>query len=83
MSIMMADIRETLEIQINELEALQSVYPKELTISNHGNVADINDFIAGNTNVKPLQLKYEIEISLDEVKYFFIRILSTVFQINL
>ncbi|XP_058809447.1 RWD domain-containing protein 2A [Phymastichus coffea] len=61
------DIKETLEIQINELEALQAVYPKEVSTSDHGNIADINDYIAGKTIDVPLRLEYEIEVPVDEV----------------
>ncbi|XP_008203423.1 RWD domain-containing protein 2A [Nasonia vitripennis] len=59
----MTDAKENLMTQIFELEALQSVYPKELSISDHGNLADINDFIAGNRKEIPQRLEYEIEIS--------------------
>lgn len=61
------DTKENLATQIFELEALQSVYPKELSISDHGNLADINDFVAGNQSETPQRLEYDIEISTPKV----------------
>lgn len=60
-----------LETQIMEMEALQSVYPQELLISDHGNLADINDFVAGNREEIPQRLEYEIKVSTEKVNFFF------------
>ena len=61
------DTKENLATQIFELEALQSVYPKELSISDQGNLADINDYIAENHTIIPQRLEYDIEISSPKV----------------
>lgn len=57
------DARENLETQMFELEALQSVFPKELSIFDQGNLADINNFTSGIQSKIPHRLEYEIEIS--------------------
>jgi len=57
-----SDIKINLETQIIELEALQSVYPQELSVCNHGTLADINDYVAGNCEKIPQRLEYEIKI---------------------
>lgn len=74
----MTDVKENLMTQIFELEALQSVYPKELSVSDHGNLADINDFIAGNRKEVPQRLEYEIEISTPKVTYSFSIIIQVI-----
>ncbi|XP_043267375.1 RWD domain-containing protein 2B [Venturia canescens] len=60
------EIREKVEAQLCELEALQSVYPKELTIADHGNLADLNEFVSGKRAAPPLRLEYTIEITTPE-----------------
>ncbi|KAJ8676501.1 hypothetical protein QAD02_012288 [Eretmocerus hayati] len=57
------DVKENLMTQILELESLQSVYPTELSVSDHGNLADINDFISGSSPELPQRLEYEVEIT--------------------
>lgn len=61
------EIREKLESQICELEALQSVYPEELTIADHGNLADVNEFVSGNCDSLPSKLEYSIQITIPKV----------------
>ncbi|XP_014209214.1 RWD domain-containing protein 2A [Copidosoma floridanum] len=58
-----SNIKVNLETQIVELEALQSVYPEELSICDHGNLADINDYIAGKIQEVPQRLEYDIKVS--------------------
>ncbi|XP_050493193.1 RWD domain-containing protein 2A isoform X3 [Bombus huntii] len=48
-----------------ELETLQSIYPKELRITDHGVLADINEFIKNPMQELPRRLEYSIEIPLD------------------
>ncbi|XP_076653292.1 RWD domain-containing protein 2A isoform X1 [Halictus rubicundus] len=59
------EIRENLAAQICELEALQSVYPKELHITDHGILADINEFIKNSTEELPQQLEYSIDLPVN------------------
>ncbi|XP_076758150.1 RWD domain-containing protein 2A [Xylocopa sonorina] len=59
------EISENFTAQICELEALQSVYPKELVITDHGVLADINEFIRNPKQELPQRLEYAIEISLN------------------
>lgn len=59
------DIVANLTAQIHELEVLQSVYPKELTIADHGILADINDFIKSGNGGTPKRLEYTLGISMD------------------
>lgn len=65
------EIRENLTAQVHELEALQSVYPKELKLTDHGVVADINDFISDNSKTDlPCRLEYNIQIPDINVCFF-------------
>ncbi|XP_043261010.1 RWD domain-containing protein 2A [Colletes gigas] len=57
--------RENLMVQIYELEALESVYPKELVIADHGTLADINDFIKNPAQEHPQRLEYSIELPMN------------------
>ncbi|XP_017791111.1 PREDICTED: RWD domain-containing protein 2A [Habropoda laboriosa] len=59
------EINENLTAQICELEALQSVYPKELVITDHGVLADINNFIKNPMQELPQRLEYSIGISMN------------------
>lgn len=61
-------IREHMSIQIGELEALQSVFPDELTVTDHGNLADINEFIDEKHDTLPQRLEYTIKISNSQVR---------------
>lgn len=61
------EIKENLTTQVCELETLQSIYPKELRITNHGVLADINEFIKNPMQELPRRLEYSIEIPLDNV----------------
>ncbi|XP_017763638.1 PREDICTED: RWD domain-containing protein 2A [Eufriesea mexicana] len=58
-------INENLSAQVCELEALLSVYPKELIISDHGVLADINEYIKNFTQKLPRKLEYSVELSLN------------------
>lgn len=60
------NIKENLTTQIYELEALQSVYPKELVVADHGTLADINSFIESPQEDLPQRLEYTINISENE-----------------
>lgn len=57
---------ENLTAQIFELEALQSVYPEELVITDHGVLADINKFIENPTREIPHRLEYSIKLSTSD-----------------
>ncbi|XP_060830348.1 RWD domain-containing protein 2A [Bombus pascuorum] len=59
------EIKENLTAQVCELETLQSIYPKELTITNHGVLADINEFVKNPMQELPQRLEYSIEIPLN------------------
>lgn len=63
-------IRDCLTTQVVELETLQSVYPDELVISDHGTLADINEFISGNNNGILGRLEYSIKITVPKVSHF-------------
>lgn len=63
--------RENLTNQIVELETLQSVYPDELTILDHGILADINEFIDGKHDILPQSLEYSVKVIAPEVIKFF------------
>lgn len=54
---------ENYQAQVAELEALQSIYPDELTIMDHGVLADINNFISGIYTEISLPLEYVLTIS--------------------
>ncbi|KAK2582295.1 hypothetical protein KPH14_004636 [Odynerus spinipes] len=60
------NIKENLTTQIYELEALQSIYPEELVIADHGILADINSFIESPQEEIPQRLEYAINISKNE-----------------
>ncbi|KAK0159011.1 hypothetical protein PV328_009943 [Microctonus aethiopoides] len=59
-------LRENLTNQIVELETLQSVYPDELTILDHGILADINEFIDGKHDIVPQSLEYSVKVIAPE-----------------
>ena len=59
------EVNENLAAQICELEALQSVYPQELVIADHGVLADINDFIKNPAQERPQRLEYSLELSMN------------------
>ncbi|XP_071874057.1 RWD domain-containing protein 2A [Bombus fervidus] len=59
------EIKENLTAQVCELETLQSIYPKELTITDHGVLADINEFVKNPMQELPQRLEYSIEIPLN------------------
>lgn len=62
------EIKENLLIQISELEVLQSIYPKELVVGNHGVLADINEFVRNPMQEMPQRLEYSVEIPLSNEK---------------
>lgn len=59
------EIKENLTAQVCELETLHSIYPKELTITDHGVLADINEFVKNPMQELPRRLEYTIEILLN------------------
>lgn len=59
------EIKENLTAQVCELETLQSIYPKELRITDHGVLADINEFVKDPMQELPQRLEYSIEIPLN------------------
>lgn len=61
------EIKVNLTAQVCELEMLQSIYPKELAITDHGVLADINEFIKDPMLELPRRLEYTIEIPLNNV----------------
>lgn len=62
------NVKENLTTQMYELEALQSVYPEELVVGDHGILADINHFIEFPQDELPRRLEYVIQISENEVR---------------
>lgn len=58
---------ENLTAQVNELQALQSVYPTELTVADHGVLADINEYIERPDRDPPRWLEYAVAIPLNGV----------------
>jgi len=61
------EMTENLTAQINELQALQSVYPTELVVADHGILADINAYIECSDQNLPRWLEYTIAIPLNGV----------------
>ncbi|XP_014469795.1 PREDICTED: RWD domain-containing protein 2A isoform X2 [Dinoponera quadriceps] len=59
------EVTENLTAQVNELQALQSVYPTELTVADHGVLADINGYIECPDRDPPRWLEYAIAIPLN------------------
>ncbi|KAG5321267.1 RWD2A protein, partial [Pseudoatta argentina] len=56
---------ENLTAQVNELQALQSVYPTELAVTDHGVLADINEYIECSDRESPRWLEYAIAVPLN------------------
>lgn len=61
------EVTESLTAQVNELQALQSVYPTELTVADHGVLADINEYIECPDRDPPRWLEYAIAVPLNGV----------------
>lgn len=63
-------IKENLESQLSELEALQSMYtPTELRVEDLNVLADINAFVDGRTPDLPAYLDLTINLLLDKQKF--------------
>ncbi|KAK9305652.1 hypothetical protein QLX08_003424 [Tetragonisca angustula] len=62
------EIKENLAIQISELEVLQSIYPKELVVADHGVLADINEFVKNPMQEMPQRLEYSVQIPMNNEK---------------
>ncbi|KYN06037.1 PREDICTED: RWD domain-containing protein 2A [Cyphomyrmex costatus] len=60
------EVIESLTAQVNELQALQSVYPTELTVMDHGVLADINKYIEFPNHEPPRWLEYAIAVSMND-----------------
>ncbi|EFN77386.1 RWD domain-containing protein 2A [Harpegnathos saltator] len=58
-------VMENLTAQVNELQALQSVYPTELAVADYGVLADINSYIECSDRDPPRWLEYAITIPLN------------------
>ncbi|CAL1685474.1 unnamed protein product [Lasius platythorax] len=58
-------VTENLTAQVNELQALQSVYPSELVVADYGVLADINEYIECSDREPPRWLEYAIAIPLN------------------
>lgn len=56
------EVAENLTAQVTELQALQSVYPSELAVTDHGVLADINGYIEHPDGSPPRWLEYAIAI---------------------
>ena len=56
------EIKENLTAQVCELETLESIYPKELRITERGVLADINEFVRNPMQELPQRLEYSIKI---------------------
>lgn len=61
------EMMESLTAQVSELQALQSVYPAELTVADHGILADINEYIECPDRDPPRWLEYAIVVPLNGV----------------
>lgn len=61
------EVTENLTAQVNELQALQSVYPTELVVADYGVLADINSYIECPSKDLPRWLEYTIAIPLNGV----------------
>ncbi|KAL0105375.1 hypothetical protein PUN28_016793 [Cardiocondyla obscurior] len=59
------EMTENLIAQVNELQALQSVYPTELVVADYGVLADINEYIERQDRDLPRWLEYSISIPLN------------------
>lgn len=59
-------MNENLTVQVCELEALKSIYPKELIIADYGTLVDVNDFIKNPAQELPRRLEYSIELSMND-----------------
>lgn len=59
------EMTENLSAQVNELQALQSVYPNELVVADYGVLADINEYIEHPNRKPPRWLEYSIAIPLN------------------
>ncbi|XP_050451854.1 RWD domain-containing protein 2A [Cataglyphis hispanica] len=59
------EVTENLTAQVNELQALQSVYPNELVVADYGVLADINKYIEHPDRELPRWLEYAIAIPLN------------------
>ncbi|EZA51707.1 hypothetical protein DMN91_003659 [Ooceraea biroi] len=59
------EVTETLMAQVNELQTLQSIYPTELVVADHGVLADINEYIERPDRDLPRWLEYAITIPLN------------------
>lgn len=59
------EVTENLAAQVNELQALQSVYPTELVVADYGVLADINEYIEHPDRDPPRWLEYSIAIPLN------------------
>ncbi|XP_012268251.2 RWD domain-containing protein 2A isoform X1 [Athalia rosae] len=54
---------ENYQAQVTELEALQSIYPNEISIVDHGVLADMNNYVSGTATETPQLLEYVVTIS--------------------
>lgn len=66
-----SDYDETLRIQLNELEMLESMFPNpgEFSIYDYSVIADINDFLDGKTSLLPPCLDFNINLVIgDNIK---------------
>lgn len=61
----LGEMTENLTAQVNELQALQSVYPNELVVADYGVLADINEYIEHPDRESPRWLEYAIAIPLN------------------
>lgn len=64
------EMTENLSAQVNELQALQSVYPNELVVADYGVLADINEYIEHPNRKPPRWLEYSIAIPLNSVMQY-------------
>lgn len=61
------EVTGNLTAQVNELQALQSVYPNELVVADYGVLADINEYIDRPNREPPRWLEYAVAIPLNGV----------------
>lgn len=64
-------VKENLKLQLSELEMLQSAYcnPEEIQLDDYAIIVDIEDFIQGKTKILPQYLSFNVNLSVESVKF--------------
>ena len=59
---------ECLQLQLSEIEMLQSMYPNELSVDDPSVLSDVQKYIDGDTSEVPHQISVTLKIHMDEPK---------------